>query len=277
MAKYKNVKNSRNARSILTNIHHRIRSCWRDLFIIKELAVTDFRLRYKNAFFGYLWSVATPLIMLVTLYLVFSKAINLTVPHYQLFLLLGIILWNFFAEATTTSMNCFIIKKGIINTMKFPKHFIVIASCLTSIFSFLINLLIFFLFEILSGIKLSPINFLLIINLINLFLVVLGTSFFLSVLYPRFRDVSHLWNILILIGFWITPIIYKETQIPQKYLRYYMLNPMARLINEARDILIYHYCPEPKQLIITATICIAIFLAGILYFKRKVDYVAEEI
>jgi len=277
MVRDKKVKKRNNKKNLLAIVYYYTKGFKRDFFIIRELAFTDFRLRYKNSFFGYLWSVATPLLMLVTLYIIFSRAINLNLPYYQLFLLLGIIIWNFFSEATTTGMNCFINKKGIIDTMKFPKHFIVIASCLSSTFSFLINLAIFFVFEILSGIRLSPLSFLLIVTLIELFLLLLGISFFLSVLYPRFKDVAQLWNILTMIGFWITPIIYKETQIPQKYLRYYMLNPMARIINEARDILIYHYFPNPKQLAITAVICLIIFITGILYFKKRENYIVEEV
>jgi len=245
--------------------------------LIKEFTLNNFKLKYKNSSAGYLWSVLTPLLMLATLYIVFSVIMKLDVPHYQLFLLIGIIFWNFLSEATTTSMNSLLEHGNIIKKMNFPNYVVIVSSCLSSFITLLLNLLIFFLFTIILNVKLTLIAVILPFYLIELFILVLGISFFLSALYPKFRDLSHIWNFLLLIGFWITPIIYSETMVPEKYLKYYMLNPMARLINEARDILIYSYMPLPKQLLITLIICILIFVLGFLFFRKRSLYFAEEL
>ena len=202
---------------------------------------------------------------------------KLDVPHYQLFLLIGIIFWNFLSEATTTSMNLLLAHGNIIKKISFPNYVIVVSSCLSSFISLLLNLIIFFLFTFIFNVKLTAIAITLPFYLIELFIVVLGISFFLSALYPKFRDLSHIWSFLLLIGFWVTPIIYRETMVPEKYLKYYMLNPFARLINETRDILIYNYTPEFRQVLITLTICILIFVLGLLFFRKESPYFAEEL
>ncbi|MBA3064482.1 ABC transporter permease [Candidatus Woesearchaeota archaeon] len=245
--------------------------------LIREFTINNFKLKYKNSSVAYLWSILTPLLMLATLYIVFSIIMKLDVPHYQLFLLIGIIFWNFLSEATTTSMNSLLAHGNIIKKMNFPNYVVVVSSCLSSFVTLLLNLIIFFLFTLIFNVKLTAIAIILPFYLIELFILVLGISFFLSAFYPKFRDLSHIWTFLLLIGFWVTPIIYKETIVPEKYLKYYMLNQLARLINEARDILIYHYTPTLKQVLITLIICVLIFALGFLFFRKKSPYFAEEL
>ena len=166
-------------------------------------------------------------------------------------------------------MNLLLAHGNIIKKISFPNYIIVVSSCLSSFISLLLNLIIFFLFTLIFNVKLTAIAIILPFYLIELFILVLGISFFLSAIYPKFRELSHIWSFLLLIGFWVTPIIYRETMVPEKYLKYYMLNPMARLINETRDILIYHYTPELRQVLITLIICILIFVLGLLFFRKK--------
>ncbi|MEM0231362.1 MAG: ABC transporter permease [Candidatus Woesearchaeota archaeon] len=256
-----------------------LRKSWlkfkKDVFIIKTLALNEFKLRYLNAKFGYFWLVISPLVMLLALYIVFSKAVHIEVPHYQFFLLLGIVIWNFFSEATLQGMNSLINNKGVLNSISISKHYLVIASFIASLLSFFINLGIFFLFEMVIGIAFKLSHLLFALTILECALLVLGISFILSVAYPLSRDVAHLWNIFITISFWVSPIVYRETQIPKQYLRYYMLNPIARIVNEARDILIYDYVPSIKQIFITIAIVLIIFIFGLIYFNKKVDKVVE--
>jgi len=247
------------------------------LHLIREFTINNFKLKYKNSSVGYLWSILTPLLMLATLYIVFSIIMKLDVPHYQLFLLIGIIFWNFLSEATTISMNSLLAHGNIIKKMNFPNYIIVLSSCLSSFISLLLNLIIFFLFTLIFKVKLTITSIILPFYLVELFILVLGISFFLSSLYPKFRELSHIWSFLLLIGFWVTPIIYRETMVPEKYLKYYMLNPLARLINETRDILIYYYTPMLRQVLITLIICILIFALGFLFFRKRSPYFAEEL
>jgi ABC-type polysaccharide/polyol phosphate export permease len=174
-------------------------------------------------------------------------------------------------------MNSLLAHGNIIKKMNFPNYIVVVSSCLSSFITLLLNLIIFFLFTLVFNVKLTAIAIILPFYLIELFILVLGISFFLSSLYPKFRELSHIWNFLLLIGFWVTPIIYRETMVPEKYLKYYMLNPLARLINETRDILIYYYTPMLRQVLITLIICVLIFALGFLFFRKRSPYFAEEL
>lgn len=247
------------------------------LELTKDFTITEFKLKYRNNFFGYFWSLITPILMLITLYIIFSIVMKLDVPHYQLFLLLGIIYWNYFSESTNSSFAFIMSKSNLINKQNFPKTIMVISSSLASFITLLLNLIVFFGFMIVLKVPFHwPILYLP-VNLIELLLLSIGTSFFLTSYYVKYRDISHIWDFLLLIGFWITPIIYKESIIPPQYRRYYMLNPLARLISNARDITIYNYMTDIKQIIITWIIIGFVFVIGYKIFKKRSKYFAEEL
>lgn len=263
--------------SVSFGLKYKIKAVIRYFELVKDFTVTQFRLKYRSNVFGYFWSLLTPLLMLITLYVVFSYIMKIDVPHYQLFLLLGIIYWNFFSESTVSSFAFLMEKSNLINKQKFPRTIIVVSSSLASFINLAINLCIFFVFMVILGVSFNfPILYLP-LNLFALFMLSIGVSFFLTALYSKYRDISHIWDFVLLIGFWLTPIIYKENVIPANYLRFYMLNPVARLIVTARDITIYNYVPNVKQVIITVIIVSVIFIVGYLFYKKRSKFFAEEI
>lgn len=237
--------------------------------LIREFTLTDFKLRYKGSILGYFWSLLNPLLMLITLYFVFSRIADFNIEYYELYLLLGIVIWNFFSEASINSVNSMIGKSGLFKKFNFPLESVVISSCLVYFISLILNLLIIFLFMIILKVSFSFKILLLPFYLLQLFILVLGFSFLLSALYIKFEDVMHLWTFLLLIGFFITPIIYPLDIIPFEYLRYYLLNPIARIIVDTRFILIYDYIPDLKNFFITLFISIIIFLIGWFYFRSQ--------
>ncbi len=241
-----------------------------------ELTKSDFKLRYSNNLFGYLWSVLNPLLMLITLYLVFSIIMKLDIEFYQIFLLIGIIVWNFFVDATTSSMNSLIAKADLIKKMRFPIWLIIISSCLISLTNLIISLIILVAMMVYFGVSFNNVMILSFVYLLILFMFVLGISYLLSAVYLFFRDLIHIWSFLTLIGFWITPIIYSELQVPIIYRKYYMLNPLSRIINHLRDSLLYDYF-SLEQTIITLIICIIILIIGIFLFDRFSSNFAEEL
>ena len=241
-----------------------------------ELTKADFNVRYRNTFFGCLWSVISPLLLLVSLYIVFSIVMKLDIENYQIFLLIGIIVWNFFVESTTLSMNSLISKADLIKKMKFPIGILVLSSCLNSLINLLMSSIILVAMMVFFRIRLSPAMLPVLFYVFLLFVLALGISYLLSAFYLFFRDLTHIWSFLTLIGFWITPIIYSETQIPLIYRGAYMLNPLARLINHIRDILLNNYF-SLEQTVITVIICYMILIVGIYFFNRHSSSFAEEL
>jgi len=208
------------------------------LFLTLIMAITDFKIKYDNSFLGYMWSLLKPLLMFGTLYLVFSVFIRWNVENYRLYLLLGIILWNFLSEVTLNSMVLLEGKASIIKKIYFPRWIIVVASSLTSLLTLVLNIGVFFLFFVFSGAHFRISALYLIVYLIELYTLVLGLALLLCSVFPKFRDIHHIWEVFVQLGFWVTPIIYPISIVPGKYHKYIFLNPAARIIQGCREALI---------------------------------------
>jgi ABC-type polysaccharide/polyol phosphate export permease len=202
------------------------------------MAITDFKIKYDNSVLGYLWSLLKPLLMFGTLYLVFSVFIRWQVENYRLYLLLGIILWNFLSEVTLNSMVLLQSKASILKKVYFPRWIIVIASSLTSLLTLLLNIGVFFIFFAFSGAHLQRHSWLLIVYLVELYVFVVGLALLLCALFPKFRDIHHIWQVFVQLGFWLTPIIYPISIVPRKYHALIFVNPAARIIQGCREAII---------------------------------------
>jgi lipopolysaccharide transport system permease protein len=199
------------------------------------------------------------------------------VENYQLYLLLGVIIWNFFSEATSIALRAFETKQSLITKVYFPRIIIVIASTVTSFLTFLLNLIVFFVFVALSGIAFSFSFLFFIIYLVELYFLILGVTLILSVLYIKFRDLSHIWDVLLQIGFWLTPIIYPVSMIPENYHRLVYLNPLARLIEYSRAIFIQGHIPAYDLNFVVLIMVTIIFVFGIIFFQKFNSSIPENV
>ncbi|MDD5457825.1 MAG: ABC transporter permease, partial [Phycisphaerae bacterium] len=237
------------------------------------------KVKYDNSVLGYLWSLLKPLLMFGTLYLVFSVFVRWNVENYKLYLLLGIILWNFFAEVTLNSMVLLEGKAAILKKIYFPRWIIVISSSLTSFLTLFFNILVFFTFFIISGTHFSLSDFLLVPYIIELYFIAVGLAFLLCALYPKFRDIHHIWEVFVQLGFWATPIIYPISIVPDKYHKFIFINPIARIIQGSREALIG---PGTEFLTLTSHIVIisfaaVLFFVGLSLFNRFSRSFAEDL
>lgn len=247
-------------------------------FLIKELALTDFKIRYSGSVLGYLWSLLNPLLTFAVLYLVFSVFMRFGgIEHYQLYLLLGIIMWNYFAESTGNGMMSMLYKSSLISKINFKKWIILVASNLTSVFTLCLNLIVFFGFFFFSGVSLTSTSWFFLVCLIQLILFSFGVSLILCSFYLKFRDLSHLWGVVLQIGFWMTPVVYLLTTIPEKFRQILFLNPMARIITDARNALIYDSVPTLRHTLVSFFIIGIIFVIGYTVFTKKSSKFAEEL
>lgn len=249
------------------------------LYLIFVMSVTDFKLKYDNSVLGYLWSLLKPLLMFGTLYLVFSVFVRWNVENYKLYLLLGIILWNFLAEVTLNSMVQLQGKGPILKKICFPRWIIVIASSLTSLLTLALNMVIFFIFFIISGAHFQSSMWLLLVYLVELYVLVVGLALLLCALFPKFRDIHHIWEVFVQLGFWVTPIIYPITIVPAKYHKLIFLNPAARIIQGSREVVI----GPPGHLMsftnhaIVISIAVCLFVIGLGMFNKLSTGFAEDL
>jgi len=245
--------------------------------LLRELAITDFKLRYKGSFLGYLWSLLKPIGIFGTLYLVFSIFIRFDQENYAIFLLLGLLLWNTFAEATINGMNALITKANLLTKTTVKKTTIVLASNITTLITLLLNLVIFFVIMAFVKPDFSPVMFLSVVSIFELFIVGLGMSYALSVLYVYYRDFSSIWDIALQMGMWLTPIIYPLDIVPERFHIFFEFNPMNRIIREAREIIINLRVPDWQNMLITFGFAVLVYYIGLLIFKRKQANIAEEL
>jgi ABC-2 type transport system permease protein len=184
-----------------------------------ELAISQFKLRYTQSVLGYLWSLIKPASIFAITYFIFVDLfkINDGTEFYGIQLLLGIVVWTFFAECTASSMQAIASNGGLIRKAYFPRSILVIAASLSSLFTFIINLLIVFVIAMaLRDIHLGLRIVMVIPLLLELYVLALGISLFLAALFVQFHDVSHLWEVLINLLFYASGVMFSLTYVLQR-------------------------------------------------------------
>lgn len=263
----------------------------KNLILLKELVKTDFKLRYQGSFLGVLWSVLKPLALFAVMYVVFVKFLRITdpsIPNYPLTLLLGISLWAFFAEAAMLGMNSIVARGGLLRKINFPKHIIILSSMASALISLSINLCVVVIFAIFSGVEFNWRIVLVPFNITVLFAVAFGVSLILATLYVKFRDISHIWDVIMQILMYSMPIIYPLSMVMSTKIftipivNVMMLNPIAVSIQDVRHNMIAVETPTFWTIYhnhwfaaIPLTITIFLVVFGLWYFNRNAKKFAE--
>ena len=255
------------------------------LGLIREIALTDFKLKYQGSFLGYLWSLVKPLMLFLVLYVVFAKILKIggSIPSYPIYLLLGIVIWGFFSELTSVSLAAIVSSGDLIRKVYFPRIVLVIARGITALLTFVLNLIVVFLFMAYLHIIPSTSAVFAGLILFELFILAVGVSFFLSALFVKYRDVSHIWEVFMQAFFYATPIIYPLNLVPEKYSPFLVLNPLAQIIQDFRYMLVTHQTETAWSLLpiwllwIPYTLPVVIFALGYSYFNKSASKFAEEV
>lgn len=256
---------------------NRLKKLYGYKYLIIKLAWSEFKLRYKSSALGFFWSLLEPLLMLLVLYVVFTNLMRMQIEYYQLFLLLGIVLWNFLARGTNMSIYGLIGKPSLVQKIYFPREILIISSCITAMMMTLLELVVFLAFIV--AFRIPPAATMIYFPLIFFmeFILILGLSLGLSALNVYFRDMQFIWGVVLQIGFFATPILYPITIFPSNVQTIVMLNPMAGMISMARECTIYGVYPTPAILAYVAILSLVILLTGYIIFDRLEPRLAEAI
>ncbi len=244
--------------------------------LIWTLAWGEFKQRYKNSVLGYFWSLLEPLLMLVVLYVVFSNLMRIQVEYYQLFLLLGIILWNFLSRATSMGLNAILGKPSMVQKIYFPRDILVISSCITALLMSIFESLVFIIFMAYFQVPLSANLVYVPLIIALLFLLSMGLSLALAALNVFYRDVQFIWAVILQAGFFATPILYPITIFDESLQKIFLLNPMAHIITAARDTIIYSTPAAPGSLLYAGVMAVIALIVGYLIFAHYEPRFAEE-
>lgn len=248
---------------------------------------TDFKLRYQGSAIGYAWSLLRPLFIFAILYVVFVKVFPLGkgIPHYPVYLFMGIVVWNFFNEMTVQSLGSIVGRGDLIRKIRIPRWIIVFSSSLSALINLGLNLVVVAIFMIFNHVDIQRSIVLLPLVLAEVYLFALGISLFLSAINVKFRDIGYIWEVIMQAGFYLTPILYPISRINDDFLQKVMfMNPMAQAIQDARYSTITHHEPTIWSVfdggwyaLLPILFVIIILIAGLLYFKKESRYFAENI
>lgn len=253
--------------------------------LLAELVRTDFKLRYQGSVLGYAWSLLQPLFFFLILYVVFNYLrIGKGIPHYPVYLLIGIVLWSFFREMTSQSLTSIVGRGDLIRKIRIPRWIIILSSSISAFISLGFNLIIVLAFLFINHVDLLFTTLWLPLIIFEIYIFAVGASLFLSAAYVKYRDVSYIWDVVVQGGFYLTPIIYPVTLIPNlTFQKVIMLNPMSQTIQAARYSVVSHKTATASQILtswykaIPFIIIILTFIGGLAYFRKESKYFAENI
>jgi ABC-type polysaccharide/polyol phosphate export permease len=243
--------------------------------LVLQFALKDFKIRYTHSVLGYTWSVINPVIFFLLYYVVFSVFIRFEIPSYPAFLLLSVVIWNFFFEGSSRGVGSLLARADVLSKMVLPREIVVYSALLSAGLTFVINLVVLLVLLKVTGNALGLPALSSLLLLVDLVALTLGVSLFLAPIYVRFRDIGYLWNIVLQAGFWVTPILYSELMIPEQWRWIVWWNPIARIITDSRRAVVYGVWPGPRGLLITTLYSLGICILGALVFRRLQGRVAE--
>ena len=207
---------------------------FKNLYNYREFLKTsikkEFRGKYKKSFLGVLWSFLNPLFQLLIYALVFPFILKNNVENYTVFLIVALFPWNFFNLSIIQSAACIVTNGGIIKKVYFPREILPIATSTSNLINFLISSILVFLALFISGIGLTKAVVVLPLIILIQYILQLGLSFILSAITVYVRDVEYLINVLMMLAFYLSPIVYSADMIPSKYLPLFKLNPRFHII-----------------------------------------------
>lgn len=249
--------------------------------LIWALAKTDFKLRYHGSVLGYLWALLKPLLTFTVLNFVFSSVFNprgTGADTYSLQLLVALMMYYFFSEGTSAGMSSLLSKSQLVTKIYVPRWTIIVASTINATLIFLMNLLVIALFFAIKGFMPSiGAIFMFLLFSIFIYVIVLSFALITAPLYVKFRDLSMIWEVLLMIIMYISPIIYPLATLPAKYHQFILLNPLAFIIHFTKESLINNHFATLSQYSIFITIVLAFFALSIFSYRKLIPRVAENI
>jgi ABC-2 type transport system permease protein len=253
--------------------------------ILREMVSTDFKVRYQGSVLGYAWSVLRPLFLFIILYIVFVKFLRIggDIPHFPVYLLMGIVLWTFFTEATSQAMTSVVARGDLIKKISIPRYLVVASSSFSALINLGLNLIILLIIALINGVRPMESWLLLPFIILELFVLATALGFFLSALFVKYRDASYVWEVLLQAGFYATPILYPITIVAEKYQKLLMLNPMAQIVQDSRWAFVSHETLSSWKILDMPLLLVPfifmpiIILIAITYFKSQAKFFAENI
>ena len=242
-------------------------------FLLQQLVSRDFKVKYKRSFLGVLWSLLYPVLTMAVMAIVFTNVFKFSTPgvNYLVYLMSGLVLFNYFNEASNLAMSSIVANFSLINKVYMPKYIFPLSKCIFVGINFLLTLIPLYAIIFITGTGVNIHHLLLPYVFLCLFLFTVGMGFILATISVFMRDMFYIYGVLITLWTYLTPIMYDVAIIPEKFQFFMKLNPMYWFLDFARQIILYNQVPGINCFIYCAIIALSFLFAGMYIFKKKQD------
>lgn len=250
---------------------------WSMRCILFNFAISDIKIRYKSSSLGVIWSLIEPLLLLGVLFFVFSTLFKFEIPNFPIYLLLGLITWNFFKNSTNFALSSLVNRTPLLTQIYFPKAIPAISACLSASIMLVIELGVLGIFMIILGYTPPMTIILLPLVFLMMLFIILGISLPLSVLNAKYRDVEFIWGIIIHAGFFLTPIFYRFDMLPEYLQDILQFLPTVQILTMAHDLTLYGTLPTISTVAYSIFMTSVILVLGYGIFRKLQVRIVEEL
>lgn len=247
------------------------------LVLLRQLAGMQHQLLDQSTGLGYLWSFLNPLLMLGVLWAFFSRRMSEDVPHYPIYLLIGLVQFTHFSKSTSSAMRALYRMRSLATNVIFPKDVLVYSAIVADLPEFVISMVLTVIIAAVSGVQLSAALLVLPVVMTLQLLLVGWISLVLSMTYVFVRDLDHLFEVGMRILFFATPIIFSPVMLSPGLRRVAMLNPLAQIMADARMVVLDGVVPPLPHLLVFALVNAAMGYAALMVFRRAEPALLERL
>ena len=244
--------------------------------LLNYLVERDIKVKYKRSILGVVWTVLNPLLMMVVLTIVFSNVFRQDIENFPVYLLCGQIIFNFFSEATTVAMSSVIGNATLIKKVYIPKYIFPLSKVLSSMVTLLASCIALIIVMMATGTPVRPTFFMVVFPILYLFMFSLGVGLILAAVAVDFRDILHLYSVLITAWTYLTPIFYPITILPDWIAKLVYMNPLTTILQLFRDAVLYGTISSIRMhLICVGTSLFVLLLGGFIFKKKQAGFILK--
>lgn len=242
-------------------------------FLLKQLVSRDFKVKYKRSVLGVVWSLLYPLLTMAVMAIVFSNVFKMSTPgvSYLAYLLSGLVMFNYFSEASNLAMSSVVANFGLLNKIYIPKYIFPLSKCLFVGINFLLSLIPLYIVLIATGTGINIYHVFLPYVFLCLFIFTLGIGLALAAISVFLRDMFYIYGIVIMLWTYLTPLMYDINMISSRLQPFLKLNPLYHYVNFARQIILYGKIPTPFTWIVCLLSSLFFLIIGVIIFRKTQD------